>query len=159
MKPNPFNRHKFLKTAHFEVSSSSKQEKSGFEKRLWDRFLPGSCPCYPSRHCFVTLSSMYSHHAPSLSKLWFFSFAPPRMKKTPVLRHVRRFNWFMHRWDWVGNDREGKPWQRVMGQTCHESGLRGNRSWGLFLKAFLKAMVFQLVTVKNFKINGFEKIR
>ena len=38
-------------------------------------------------------------------------------------------------------------------QTRHESGPRGNRSWDLFLKT----IVFQLLTVKNFKVNGFEK--
>ena len=40
--------HQFL-TIHFEVCSSRKQEKSGFEKRLWDRPLPGPCRYYSSK--------------------------------------------------------------------------------------------------------------
>ena len=58
MKPNTFNRDKFLKTLHFEVCSSRKQEKSGSEKRLWDRLLPGLYRYYSSR--LVSIASLLS---------------------------------------------------------------------------------------------------
>ena len=41
--------HPRLKTVDFEVFSSRKQERTGFEKRLWNWFLPGLCLCYSSR--------------------------------------------------------------------------------------------------------------
>ena len=155
MKPSPFYWDQFLKTVDFEVFSSRNQEKSGFEKRLWDRFLPSPCllPFLLSQfwfHCLVTFSSMFSHHPPSLSRphaktptsgISEFSRTADRTRtkdaKVDAL-HCHNSTFSVH--SWTKHAMRADP-ERIDPGTC-----------------FSKQEVFQFFTDKKPKINGFEKI-
>ena len=169
MKPNPFNRlnrHKFLKTAHF-ISFWGLQQQKTRKEWFWETVVRSIPPGFMSLLPFPALLRSSQLHvfasSPKFVKTMIFQLCAPENEENTrfetrteiqlvhaLLRLSGKRSW---RKAMTKSNGPNTPWERTQGESI--LGILGPVSQSISQSV----LVFQLVTVKNFKINGFEKMR